>query len=313
MTVAVAAPAPLSNPGWPDILPGYVGPSPADFTAFRDMAELLAGARTAVPLPYQHRTGDMAALMLRAHDLNIPIGVALDHLYVVPGGRTAMTAYLMGALLIERHRITIKIKTLTDQECELHFTRGRKKLSTSRYTIREAAALKLTRFRWWQAVPEDCLYARAMSRACRRPPLQGLIVLGCYVREEVYEAMARGEALDGEQIAVEVDAEVAEWLDAAAAATDPDDVRVKLRDQARKAKKHRLVMPDGRTVDDHLIEAWHHTVTRHHAARAEAALAAGTAEPGTEPTPPRCTCDPVAVARAGRHEDGCDERAHVPA
>lgn len=312
MSVAVAdPPADLPNPGWPNILPGYVGPSPADFTAFRDMAELLAGARTAVPLAYQHRTGDMAALMLRAHDLNIPIGVALDHLYVVPGGRTAMTAYLMGALLIERHGLTIKVKTLNDQECELHFYRGRKKLCTSRYTIREAAALKLTRFRWWQAVPEDCLYARAMSRACRRPPLQGLIVLGCYVREEVYEAMARGDALDGEQVAIEVDTEVTEWLALAAAATEPEEVRVAIRAMARKAGKQKLLMPDGRTVDDHLIEAWHHAVTRWRAASAEAALAAGTADP--EPETPGCTCDPVTVARAGRHEDGCDERAHATA
>lgn len=309
-TVAESAP-PLPSPGWPNILAGYTGPSPADVDAFMRFAEFLATARTAVPLPYQHRAGDMAALMLRAHDLNIPIGVALDHVYVVPGGRTALTAQLMGGLLIDRHGITIKIKTLNDQECELHFLRGRKKLATSRYTIREASALGLTRFRWWRAVPEDCLYARTISRACRRPPLQGLIILGCYTREEVYESMARGGDLDGEHIAVEIDPEVAEWLDQAEAATEPEQVRVKLRELARKAGKRRLLMADGRTVDDHLIEAWHHAITRQRAASADAALAAGTAAADAEPVPPRCTCDPVKAAIAGRHEDGCDERTHA--
>lgn len=311
MSTAVADPAPptpLPNPGWPDILPGYTGPSPADVDAFMRLAEFLATARTAVPLPYQRRGGDMAALMLRAHDLNIPIGTALDHVYVVPGGRTSLTAQLMGALLIERHGLTIRVKTLNDQACELHFCRGRKKLSTSNYTIREAAALGLTQFRWWRAVPEDCLYARTMSRACRRPPLQGLIVLGCYTREEVYEAMARGDALDGEHVETQLDAEVAEWLKTAETAT-PDAIRVELRTAARKARKGRMLLPDGRTVDDALIEAWHHAVTRQHATAADAALAAGTAEP--EPTPPSCDCDPVKVAAAGRHEDGCDERTHA--
>lgn len=299
-----AEPAPLTAlPSLPHLIGPYVGPAPDNVDDFLKLAAALSTGRTAVPLPYQRRPGDTAALMLRAHGMNIPIGVGLDHIYVVAGGRTGLTAQLMTAIL-RRAGIVIRIKTLTDQVCELTFHEGRRKIGASSYTIREAAKLKLTQHTWWQAVPEDCLFARAVSRAVRRF-FTHIVAFG-YTREEIYEDLARGGQLDEP---APVAAEVLDLLKSAEIAT-PDGIRGTLRPYARKHKLHATVLPDGRTVDAALIEAWHHAVTRERAEAADQSLA-DAVDADQDSTPPACTCDPVRVAEAGQHEDGCDDRTPV--
>lgn len=303
-TAELLPPPLLGNPDEPNLMGGYVGPSPADVAGFTAMAEFLCTGCTAIPLPYQRRPGDMGGLMLRAHAMNVPMGVALDHVYVVPGGRTGLTAQLMAALL-RRAGITIKTRRHTDQVCELTFhertsTGRERKIGSSKYTINEAAKLGLLRFAWWRAVPEDCLWARALSRGVRR--LFTHVVMFGYTREELYEA-DRGDGTAEEPVTLP--REVEELLAAAATAT-PDEIKTALIPAARKAKLLQLLLPGGGTLEAALIDAWHHAVTRRHAAVADQALADGAAQP--EPAAPACPCDPVRVAEVGQHDEGCHER-----
>lgn len=96
---AIEAPA----AGEPDVLPtleerpGSVIPSESRFNTIMRIAQVL-GESTLVPEALRKKPNDIAAVLLRANDLGIPLTAGLDQLYVIKG-KVGMEAKLMRALV----------------------------------------------------------------------------------------------------------------------------------------------------------------------------------------------------------------------
>lgn len=289
-------------------LRGYTGPTT---TANRVAeAELLATARCTLHPMYRRSPGDCLTLLYRAEALDIPTGVAIDHVYINTAiGRAGLSAQLMAALLL-RAGIRWKVTKETDQVVELRFRRGRKHVGTVSWHIREAVAAGLTRREHWRLWPTDCLWARAMARACRR--YFSDIVMGlAYTPEETYDMADADTAPD------ETEIPAPEVLDILAEATDDDVTAAAIRDdiipRARKAKLLRVQLPDGRTVEQALNDAWLAATGREDAVRADAALAELASNQLAERTPPAvldapagegtlpCGCPASALITGGDH------------
>jgi hypothetical protein len=271
---AVTEQAPLPTPD--HLLPrithsnlhGYTGPTTTPHRMAE--AELLATARSTLHPMYRRSPGDCLTLLHRAEALDVPVGLAIDHVYINTAiGRAGLSAQLMAALLL-RAGIRWTVVEETDQVVRLRFRRGRKTIGTVSWRIREAVAAGLTRREHWRLWPTDCLWARAMARACRR--YFSDIVMGlAYTPEEVYDMGQVDTAPD------EVETLAPEVQDVLAEATDDDVTAAAVRDEiiprARKAKLLRVQLPDGRTVEQALNDAWLAAAGREDAARADAALA----------------------------------------
>lgn len=262
-------------PAVPATLRGYDGPtSTADR---KEEALLLATARCALHPLYRRSPGDCFTLLYRAQALNVPVGVALDHIYINTAvGKSGMSAQLMAALLL-RAGVTWTMTQETDRVVEFRFKRGRKVIGAARWTIGEAKTAGLTGREHWRLFPTDCLWARAMARGCRRYFSDLVMGMG-YTPEELHDMRTPDVAGDETAVAAPVQA----VLDEAEQAT-PDRVR-ELRVAARKEKLLAVVLPDGQTLEQHLHQQWLLAAAR----QADAALAGvdPSSPPPEPPTPP---------------------------
>jgi hypothetical protein len=244
----------------------YTGPTT---TADRKAeAELMATARCALHPLYRRSPGDCLTLLYRAEALNIPLGIAIDHIYINTGiGRAGLSAQLMAYLLL-RAGIRWRAIQSTDQVVELRFYRGRKVVGTVQWHIDEAVTAGLTKREHWRLFPNDCLWARAIARACRRFFSDIVMGLG-YTPEEVYDmADVDGTPDETETVAPEV-----QTLLADADTADPDTIRGEITSRARKGKLLGQRLPDGRTMQQALNDAWLAATGRADAVRADGALA----------------------------------------
>lgn len=283
-------------PSLPTTLGAYDGPTSE--TGMERHAALFATARCAMHPLYRRSPGDCLTLLYRARALNIPVGVALDHVYINTAiGRAGLSAQLMAALLL-RAGITWRTPQCTDQIVEMVFYRGRKKIGAVTWRIREAVAAGLTRREHWQLWPIDCLWARALARGCRRHFSDLVMGMG-YTPEELHD-MAAAEAAPEE--VEQLDPVVQTLLDEATAdTTTADAIRNDIVPRAKKAKKLKTTLPDGRTLEQALNEAWLVAAGREAAVHADGAL---TQVDPTVPTPD--TPDPeVLAAPAGEGEAPC--------
>lgn len=293
---------PVEPPRAADPLPIRLGPYDGPTTAEgrRDEAALLATARTTIHPQYRRSPGDCLTLLYRAHALNIPVGVAIDNIYI-EGGRGGLTAQLMAALLL---RAGIKWTTVRndDQETVLRFREGRKTIGTVRWHIREAVAAGLTRNDVWRQYPADSLWARAIARGCRRH-FSHLVMGMSYTPEEIREIAA------GNEIAEDTtDPRVRDLLDRADTAT-ADTIRLELIPEAKRRRLAKLQLPDGQTCEHALAERWQTRTALETAAQADAATA--TAEPVGDLNAPAgtgtlgCGCPAATVLSGQPHERGC--------
>lgn len=244
----------------------YTGPTT---TADRKAeAELMATARCALHPLYRRSPGDCLTLLYRAEALNIPLGIAIDHIYINTAiGRAGLSAQLMAYLLL-RAGVRWRVLQSTSEVVELRFYRGRKIVGTVQWRISEAVDAGLTKREHWRLFPNDCLWARAIARACRRFFSDIVMGLG-YTPEEVYDmADVDGTPDETEAVAPEVQALLAD-----ADTADPDAIRGEITSRARKSKLLGQRLPDGRTVQQALNDAWLAATGRADAVRADAALA----------------------------------------
>lgn len=317
-----AAPAPPVDAKLPPIhgsLGLFDGPSSDD--GMERHAVLLATARCSMHPLYRRSPGDCLTLLYRAKALNIPVGVALDHVYINTAiGRAGLSAQLMAALLL-RAGITWKTPKLNDQLVEMVFYRGRKKIGSVTWTIREAARAHLTKREHWQLWPVDCLWARAMARGCRRFFSDQVMGMG-YTPEELFDMDAAESAPEEVE---QVDPAVQDFLDQADSESATSDlIRGDIMARARKAKLLKATLPDGRTLEQALTDVWRAKAAREAAARADAALsgvsedkpaageipAALTAPAGEGDLP--CGCPSAVVLSGDGHLATCKD-AHVRA
>lgn len=318
MTDTLTTPPPL-----PAGLLRYDGPT--DFHDMERAAQLLATAKTAVHPRYRTRPGDCLTLLFRARALDVPVGVAFDHIYVNDAvGKSGLSAQLMGALL-RRAGITWEPVTANTQTVKLVFfrhttdARGRRrrhKLGASEWTMIQAKDAGLTRFTHWQMFPEDCLRARALARGCRH--LFPDVVMGMgYTPEEVRLAGADGDTLPTDGNPDAIPAEVQEFLDEAATeGTTVDNIR---RDIIKRAKRANLLdygLPDGQTLQQALHAACLLALSRASdealatpPAQSEPTVADAPAGTGNLP----CNCPAEHVIRTGVHLPTCGDLVGVSA
>lgn len=291
-------------------LHGYTGPTT---TADRkDEAELMATARCALHPLYRRSPGDCLTLLYRAEALNIPTGIAIDHIYINTAiGRAGLSAQLMAALLL-RAGVRWRALKSSDQVVELRFYRGRKIVGTVSWHIREAVAASLTRREHWRLWANDCLWARAMARGCRRFFSDIVMGLG-YTPEEVYD-MANADVAPDESEALPPEVQ-ALLIEADADDVTSTTIRNEIIPRARKAKLLRELVGDGRTVEQVLNDAWLAAVGREDAERADAALAHLAVTPADEPPPAvldapagegvlPCGCPAATVVSGAGHSEG---------
>lgn len=236
-----------------DTVGEYDGPE--DLLQLRTYATMLASSRAMVPPLYRGSPGDVFALILRARAVNIPVGTALDHIYVNPStGKAGLSAQLM-TLLLSRSGITWTIVEANDQVVRLEFARGvgrrRRKVATVSWTIAEAAVAKLTARDHWRQFPEDCLFARAIARACRRHFSKAVMSMG-YTAEEIADGVDATE-----QPAVDIDPALQEYIDEAESeSATPELIRTEILPRAKRKRMAGKQLPDGRTLADALSEIW---------------------------------------------------------
>lgn len=269
MSAVTAPPLPTPDHLLPRIssIGVYTGPTT---TANRiSEAELMATARCALHPLYRRSPGDCLTLLYRAEALNIPVGIAIDHVYInTATGRAGLSAQLLAYLLL-RAGIRWRALKSTREVVELRFYRGRKVVGTVEWHIDEAVAAGLTKREHWRLWPNDCLWARAVARGCRKFFSDIVMGLG-YTPEEVYDNTDPDAAPDEAQT---VSPEVQAVLDEAGAdEVTADTIRTQIIPRARKGKLLHERLPDGRTVEQALNDAWLVATAREDAVRADAAL-----------------------------------------
>jgi hypothetical protein len=303
---------------------GYDGPTtPADMT---EECQHLADARAAIQGPYQRRPGDVRTLLWRARALDIPVGVAIDHIYISMQGKAGLSAQLIAALL-RRAGITWTTVSTPHQVAHTFFeetwyltSSGKiRKRKTNRgtvaFTLDEARTAGIAGSRHWQRWPEACMWARAMARAGRW--LFPDITMGfAYTPEELNDGSTDDTPPVDEQIRPEVEELVQQALSQDATA---HLIKTDIMVRAKRYLKDNA--GDGRKLADVLADIWQQKIA--YETDQETAVAADTAmaEAGiTGPPPPApdeawktqpvgagdlpCGC-PSSVLLTDIHLEGC--------
>jgi hypothetical protein len=308
-------------PPIPTRLGGYDGPT--DAAGRHEEAKFLATARCALHPLYRRSPGDCLLLLYRAQALNIPIGLAVDHIYINTGtGKAGLTAQLMSYLLL-RAGITWTTVRSNRQVVELKFYRGRgrrkRAVGTVKWEIDEAVTARIAHRQHWLDWPEECMRARCIPRAVRALGFTDVVMGMSYSPEELFD-MRADETAPEQADAVPDD--VAELLGQADDDTaTPDLIRTDIMVRARKAKLHTFQLADGQTLQQHLEQVWRYKTAMLEAARADA-VTRNVAEPAAAPTAVLdapagegtlpCGCPAEQVIATGSHLDACTA-AVVPA
>lgn len=257
--------------------------------------------------PFNRWVGYYLGMIHRAEALDVPVGAAIDHIYITEDNRAGLTAMLMGALLL-RSGIVWKPVIYTDARVKLKFMRrgGRKVIATTEWTMTMAVRAKIAH-RWaWQQYPERCLASRALSLFCRDHAAD-VTVYG-----HTWDEVRNNEVDADHDVTAELPPRVAELLDQATSAdVTSEHIRRVLMPAAKKEKLLTNPVGGGRDLDQALHEAWLAAANREATAQIDAALAdVGPARPLPD-APALPQPDDVEHAAAGELHCGCDGELHA--
>ena len=313
-------------PAIPFRMRGYDGPT--NSTDMTVECRELAAARAAIQGPYQRNPGDVRTLLWRARALDIPVGVAIDHIYINMQGKAGLSAQLIAALIRRAGIDWVTVKT----PHLVRFTFFRIRWTTSpagriskrkdpigdpvQFELLEAQAAGIAGTKHWQAWPIACMWARAMARAGRE--LFSDITMGfSYTPEELHDGTAADAAPAAtDQISDAVTELIEQALSESATA---DLIKTDIMVRARRLLKEHA--GDGQTLAQVLADIWQQKIAfeedQQLAAAADQAMAAAgitapAAGPGTDDWkdspfgegPAPCTC-PSAALLTDVHEEGC--------
>lgn len=310
---AASAVAPTSTPPSHSKInvAGYDGPT--TFGEMKEMATFLAGAVATIPVVYRNRPPDIMSMMLHAQSLNIPVTTAMHNLVWDESiGKGAMTAQLMGALLI-RGGVIWEPTFDPTKSCTVVLHRAGWKSFTSTWRIIEAVNAGIAGSYTWQFYADDMLFARALSRGARR--IGPDLVLGFgYTLDELREIRSHEEPpVDDREPAPEVAAFLAR--------VTADTPAARIQELAKEAESKKVNLAGeyagrGQTLGDRLRDLWMAAVGRELEAKTAAADKAMAAEP-PPPVVPGATAGTAAVqvpttmsaavldAPAGEGDAGC--------
>lgn len=315
-------------PTVPFRMSGYDGPTTS--AEMTEECRQLAGARAAIQGPFQRRPEDVRTLLWRARALDIPVGVAIDHIYINMQGKAGLSAQLIAALIRRAGIDWVTVKT--PNLVRFTFFRVRWTISPAgritkrkdwigqpvQFELIEAQAAGIAGTKHWQAWPIACMWARAMARAGRE--LFSDITMGfSYTPEELHDGTAAEAApAAAEQVSDAVTELIEQALsEPATAHLIKTDIMVR---GAKLLKEH---AGDGQTLAQVLADIWQQKVAfeedQQIAVAADQAMAAAgitappaAADPGADdwkdsplgegPLP--CGCS-SAVLLTDVHEEGC--------
>lgn len=266
---------------------GYDGPLPSDAAGFELMSQKLAGARIAIQPEYQRRPDDCLVLMLRAKALNIPLGIAVDHLYINPRGKAGLSAQLVKYLL-RRAGVDWEIDATVDYVEAREIVRktvtrtpaGRRRTTTKKYkpvrfemieavnarTVVGGRSVPLAGTYHWRTWPILCMEARLINRMANR--YFSDVTLGMsYTAEEVNDgtAAAAAETTAASDDTSTVRPEVVEYVQQALSNdATPELIRSDIMARAKKDKLMGEHAGDGLTLEKTLIEIWDMKVKHRH-------------------------------------------------
>lgn len=274
-------------PAVPARLRPYDGP-----TTTADMTEecrQLAEARAAIQGPYQRRPGDVRTLLWRARALDIPVGVAIDHIFINMQGKAGLSAQLTAALLRRAgifwttvttpHKVThtfferVPYLTRTGRPAWRRTRRG-----AATYTMDDARTAGVAGGQHWRRWPQACMWARAMAKGARE--LFPDITMGmAYTPEEIASGADEQPAAPGPG----VDPDVLELVEQALSGdATPDLIRTDIMVRARKLLK-RTASPEGLTLAQVLTDVWQWKTDDAAAAAADHATATAGIHPVNQP------------------------------
>lgn len=144
----------------------YSGPT--DTAEMKERAEVLAGAKRAVPVDARGNIGDIFMYLLYAQALDIPEALAFQHVFFSEKGTPGIHAAFMHALLIRAgHRVEVLWADHKKVTLRIRYADGTRSPQVS-WHILEAQRAGLHTLFTWRTYSGDMLFARAISRLCRR-------------------------------------------------------------------------------------------------------------------------------------------------
>lgn len=175
------------------ISPGFaLGPCdvPTSFAEQMQMAEVLAKAGVMVPRHLRNQAGAAFAMMTYARALNLPIGVAMQHLHVFEdkeeNTHLEMSARLMGALIRRAgHRVVPISENASRIVLQLKRCDDPTPTYFAEYTRKDVEQAGLMSKFGHIKYPKDMLFARCLSRLTRRWCSEA--TMGAYLTGEVSE------------------------------------------------------------------------------------------------------------------------------
>lgn len=160
----VGAVAPRSGPlGGVD----RVSDIPTDLMERIQLCKFLADANL-LPKALHQAPANVLLIMHKAMALDIPLSVAIEHLYVIDG-KVGHSAELLRALLYRHgHVLRWHTKSATEVVGELVLAHDPKHPRVEKFTITDATRMELTGKTNWKKDPESMLVARCTTRLVSR-------------------------------------------------------------------------------------------------------------------------------------------------
>jgi hypothetical protein len=174
----------------------------------------MLAASNIVPAPLRNKPQDVAAILLTADALNLPLTLATVSQFFVIEGRVQPSAQIMLALAAQRGLEFWWTRT-SETVAELAVQRpGSEKVQLFSFTIEEARRANLTNKKVWKDFPTAMLMARATTRAVRATCPDILLGLPDAGFAEPIETAPAGVQMDAAQARTELERpEVVEVVD----------------------------------------------------------------------------------------------------
>lgn len=142
-----------------------------------ELCKFLAQANL-LPKALQNAPANILLIMHKSLALNIPLGVALEHMHVIDG-KVGHSAELLRALLF-RHGHVLRWITINDKEAtgELVLRHDPRNPRRESFTIAQAQTMNLTNKDNWKKDPASMLVARCTTRLISRHCPEIAVALG---------------------------------------------------------------------------------------------------------------------------------------
>lgn len=137
----------------------------AIYSQFNTIKE--AGAALATSGYFKSSQAEAIARVMAGAELGIAPFAAMSGIHII-NGKPTLSANLIATLVDNHPRYDFRVLEQSAKRCEIEWRRDGEVVGKSDFTIDEAKAAGLTGKQTWKAYASDMLFARALTRGCRR-------------------------------------------------------------------------------------------------------------------------------------------------